>query len=330
MTSLPFKIDYTKPIDVVAVGSWTNFDHIFKVDRLPLPGDTVRIINNIHQVKYIYWGGCALNIITAAAKIGAKTGLVTVVGEDFIESGYNDYLKSLGVDVSGIIIINGEYCGHSFLFTDTHGDAICISHIGVSDNQENYEPNHQVLTKSKVVVISYRFDRFTFQAAKTSYVNGCLVIISGNLITSNRYIEEILQTSHIIICTTHELSILLDYINARGDVSFLFEKGIQAVIETRGLEGSIIHTPGMETHMSAILSQSMIDPVGAGDAFTGGVSAGLSFGWSLEKSVQLGSVIASFVVEAVGSQTNQPTLDKARERLLMHGIELPPHELSSN
>ena len=33
----------TPGFDVVAIGSWTNFDHLLEVTSLPAPGDTVQI-----------------------------------------------------------------------------------------------------------------------------------------------------------------------------------------------------------------------------------------------------------------------------------------------
>jgi nucleoside kinase len=319
----PRSVDRSKPTDVVAVGSWTNFDHLFRVDKLPLPGDTVRIISSIENIETIYWGGCALNNVTAAAKLGAKAGLVTVVGEDFVSRGYYKYLESLDVDVSGLIIVNGGYSGHSFLFADPHGDAICISHVGVSDTQEEYEPDQEALAAAKVVVINYRFDKFTYLAAKYAHLNGSITIASGNLMTSAKYVEEILQVSDILICTSHELTILLQKITQGNDISSLFDIGIQAVIETHGVEGSIIRTLENENKITAILSTSVVDPVGAGDGFAGGVATGLAFGLNLDDAVRLGTVVASHVVEAIGCQTNQPSFFQAKQRLAEWGITLP-------
>lgn len=46
----------------------------------------------------------------------------------------------------------------------------------------------------------------------------------------------------------------------------------------------------------------MINPTGAGDAFRAGLLSGLARGWDVEQSAQLGSGLASFVVETEGTQ----------------------------
>lgn len=320
MTAL--KIDRTKLLDVVAVGSWTNFDHLFQVDRLPMPGDTVQITSPIALIEKTYWGGCAPNNAAAAAKLGAKVGLISVVGDDFTSRGYYGYLASLGVDLSGLIIVRGDHSGHSFLFANPHGDAICISHIGASEKQETFEPDARVLSSGKVVIINYRFDKFTKVAAELAHDAGSFVIASGNLATSTQYAEDILRSTDMLICTKHELQQLLWQLGKDSLQQHLFDMGIQAVIETHGVDGSVIITQEARSEIPAVLSKNVIDPVGAGDGFVGGVATGLAFGYSLEDAVRLGAAVASFVVEAVGCQTNQPSWDQALQRLNEHGISI--------
>jgi len=318
----PLKRDKNKPIDVVAVGSWTNFDHLFRVDKLPNPGDTVRITSNIDSVEKIYWGGCAPNNIVTASRLGAKSSLLSVVGEDFKTKGYFDYLKNIGVDLTGLTIVQSEHSGHSFLFSDTKGDAICISHVGVSDKQGDYEPDANILSMSKVLVCNYQFDLFTSKSAEVVHNAGGFVITSGNLATSSAYAIEILLNTDLLICTSHELDLLLEILKKNTIYSNLFDFNIQAIIETRGVKGSVIRSRDSEIKIPAIISSNVIDPVGAGDAFAGAIATGLAFGWNIINSVKLGSAVASFVVEAIGCQTNLPSLDKAVERLKQNGVYL--------
>ena len=75
-------------LDIVAVGSWTNFDHIFMVNSLPEPGGTVEISSPIERIQSTSFGGCAPNNVAAAATLGFSTGLISVVGDDYLRSGY--------------------------------------------------------------------------------------------------------------------------------------------------------------------------------------------------------------------------------------------------
>ena len=45
-----------------------------------------------------------------------------------------------------------------------------------------------------------------------------------------------------------------------------------------------------------------MDPTGVGDSFRSGFVAGLAWGLSLERCAQLGSMIATYVIETMGTQ----------------------------
>jgi sugar/nucleoside kinase (ribokinase family) len=318
MSRLP--ITPSKPLDVVAVGSWTNVDHLFRVDRLPAPGDTVQIAGPIASVEATYWGGCAPNNAAAAATLGASSALIGVVGRDFRDRGNQDHLQTLGVDLRGVIVFDDDLSGHSFLFSDPTGAAICLSHLGASARQEEFEPDASLIAAAKVVVVNYRFDRFTLRAAELAKASGARVVVSGNLATGPAVAAGMVGAADILVCTRHELDQLLGVLDleARAD---LFPLGIQALVETHGKDGCIIWMPDREEHVPAVPA-NVVDTTGAGDGFVGGFATGLARGLSLVASARLGAAVASFVVEAVGCQTNLPTYEQVVERLGAMGWEL--------
>lgn len=311
-----------KSIDVVAVGSWTNFDHLFRVDQLPMPGDTVQIISAIDSVERIYWGGCAPNNAVAAAKLGASAALVSVVGRDFRDRGYQSYLESLGVDLRGTIILEDTLCGHSFMFSEPSGNTICISHIGAATFQAQQFPDADVVASAKVAVINYIFDDFTLQAARIASGSGCRVILSGALMTAPKYAQAMVQSAEILVCTEHELDQLCTHLRLKHKTD-LFDLGVRALVATRGKDGSLLSTPEGKVLIPVAKPERVVDPVGAGDAFVGGLATGLAFGLPLETALKLGAVVASFVIEAEGCQTNLPTHQQASTRLQhVFGISL--------
>jgi adenosine kinase len=48
--------------------------------------------------------------------------------------------------------------------------------------------------------------------------------------------------------------------------------------------------------------KAKVDPTGVGDSFRSGFVAGLAWGLSLERCAQLGSMIATYVIETTGTQ----------------------------
>src|SRR3990170_7191306 len=203
-------VDPRKPCDVVAAGAWTNFDHLSRLEQLPRPGDTVTLASPIEKVEAVYFGGCAPNTVAAAARLGARTGLVSVVGEDFVERGQSAYYTAMGVDLVGLKIVAGMRCGHSYIFTDSRGDSMTFSHLGVAERLDDYHPEEQQLSNTRVLVLNYRFGRFSLECARIGLEAGAVVIVSGSLATAPEHAAAILGSAHIVVCNQHEVDLLMD------------------------------------------------------------------------------------------------------------------------
>ena len=301
-------------LDVVAVGSWTNFDHLLEVTSLPAPGDTVQICSPVEDLERVYFGGCAPNVAVAAARLGARSALVSVVGEDFSSRGYAAHLDECGVDRQAVQVIPGERCGHSFLFRDSAGDSVCLSQIGVAARQEAFRPDPSTVAAARVAVITYRFDRFTLKAAELARAGGARVILSGALATAPELAAAFIARANMLVCTEHELARLVSLLALDG-AHALLETGLSAIVCTRGAAGAVWQTSTSRGRVPAVAARRVVDSSGAGDGFVAGLALGLAQGHELTDAIRLGASVASFVVEAVGCQTNLPSLPMAQARL---------------
>ena len=304
----------TPEFDVVSVGSWTNLDHLLEVTSLPMPGDMVQIRSPVDEVERVYSGGCAPNVAVGAARLGARAALVSVVGDDFRTRGYSAYLDERGVDQRAVQLIANERCGHSFLFHDASDDSVCISQIGVAARQEAYAPDPATVASGNVVVVTCRFDRFTFRAAVLARTGGARMILSGALATAPALAAAFIATSDILVCTEHELTQLVSLLVC-VEACPLLEMGLSAIVRTRGAAGVSWQTAGSNASSPAIAPRRVVDPTGAADGFVAGLAAGMARGQALPGAIRLGASVASFVVEAVGCQTNLPTMPEALARL---------------
>jgi adenosine kinase len=72
---------------------------------------------------------------------------------------------------------------------------------------------------------------------------------------------------------------------------------------TRGRDGATILRRDEEPiEVSIAATVERVDPTGVGDAFRAGFLSGLAWELSLERCAQLGSTLASYVLETVGTQ----------------------------
>jgi adenosine kinase len=78
---------------------------------------------------------------------------------------------------------------------------------------------------------------------------------------------------------------------------------VQTRVITKGKDGVLIATRGERPIEVAIANEvRKADPTGVGDAFRAGFLTGLAWGLPHERSAQLGSMLATYVVETVGTQ----------------------------
>src|SRR5205814_3296656 len=74
-------------------------------------------------------------------------------------------------------------------------------------------------------------------------------------------------------------------------------------ITTHGAEGAVIDRRGEKPHQVGVVpARSLTDPTGGGDAFRAGFLAGRSWGLPLERSAEVGSLLATLCLESVGPQ----------------------------
>ncbi|HZU50194.1 MAG TPA: PfkB family carbohydrate kinase, partial [Mycobacterium sp.] len=64
----------------------------------------------------------------------------------------------------------------------------------------------------------------------------------------------------------------------------------------------LVDPDGGVIHVDVVPETSQVDPTGVGDAFRAGFLTGRSAGLSLERSAQLGSLVAVLVLESTGTQ----------------------------
>ena len=75
--------------DLLSIGH-TAFDYIIYVNEFPAP-NTSALIKKMKNLN----GGAAANVAVVGSTLGLKMGLVSAVGNDFIDSKYQKYCISI-------------------------------------------------------------------------------------------------------------------------------------------------------------------------------------------------------------------------------------------
>ena len=101
--------------DLLVVGS-ANADQVIGVERRPGAGETV-----LGSDLAVHPGGKGANQAVAAARLGARTGLLARVGDDAYGRLLLDSQREAGVDTVGVLV-GGAPTGVALITVDPSGD----------------------------------------------------------------------------------------------------------------------------------------------------------------------------------------------------------------
>jgi adenosine kinase len=117
---------------------------------------------------------------------------------------------------------------------------------------------------------------------------------------SGEQVRELIDGAAYLLTNDYEKD-LLESKTGLSDADVLDRVGVR--VTTLGKHGVRITGRGLDPiHVPVAKLNEAYDPTGVGDGFRSGFFAGLSWGLSLERSAQVGSLLAAFVLETLGTQ----------------------------
>ncbi len=111
---------------------------------------------------------------------------------------------------------------------------------------------------------------------------------------------DLARTVDLFVPSQEELAVLADAADPPAGLGYLAAAGVAAAVVKAGPAGAYLLTGGRITHVPA-LDVQVTDSTGAGDAFCGGLAAGIARGLSMRESVGLGAAVAGTAITGSGS-----------------------------
>jgi sugar/nucleoside kinase (ribokinase family) len=292
---------------LISVAGHTAIDHICRVLSLPAKNSSTAITDH-----HIFYGGGAANIAVGIARLGGHAALISAVGEDFQGSKYETWLESLGVRLD-LFRIRDAVTPTAFMFTDDDGDQITFFEWGASRAFSHLDPPY--LPFVHMATADPIFNVKMAEKAEFSSFDPGQDLYRYNADQLTRILDRI----SILFANQHEVEGMCRILGTQqGDLA----DRVPMAIFTKGKAGSSLFVKGDETDVPA-LPVSMVDPTGAGDAFRAGFLTGYARGLPPLICTQIGTVTASFVVEAAGCQTNLPGWETMKSRYQKHfGLDI--------
>ncbi len=304
----------------ILVSGAINWDTILFVDRLPKPGEELKVMKVISVP-----GGKAANTAVAVAKILGtdSVGIIGMLGVDDIAERQIKLLQEEGVDTSLIFRQKEMISGQAYVIVDNKGEDMILTHQSAN---LAIRPEHvmqpEVLSaidkSTTIIVIDPPLD-IAGSLITTGRTTGKNVIWSPALLTNY-------GISGLQIYMTHVNYLILNQQEARSLTSM--EDGVQAcikisnsirgrnVVVTLGDGGCMICTDGRSTmvppmHLSSS-SLKVVSTAGAGDTFVGAFAAFKLKGFEDAKALRIANIAAA--LKTTREQTRaSPTYEEIKQ-----------------
>jgi len=274
--------------------------------------DQVHILNVAFLVPEMRreFGGTAGNIAYNLRLLGSDGVPLSTVGSDFEK--YMEWLNAHGINTDFVKPLEDHYTAQAFITTDLDDNQITAFHPGaMGEGHQMHIPTNY----SNAVGIVAPNGRDAMLQHAQEFVDAGIPFIfdpgQGLPMFDGEELAKFVDQASWVAVNDYESQLIQD----RTGLSLeqLAER-VQALIVTRGAEGSWIFTGGERLDIPAAKPDAITDPTGCGDAFRAGLLHGLSQGWDWQQTGQLASVMGSIKVAIAGTQNHAFTMDDLRKR----------------
>jgi len=295
---------------VVVVGAHVQ-GLFFDVRSVPREGETVLASSFDEPLD----GGKATNQAVAAARLGAPTALVTVVGTDERGGRALKFFAAEKIDVSGCFQVEGATDIGIVLLPPSRIPAI----VSVLDrNRELDAPRVReagsIIRSASVVVCALEAPQEAATAAfEIAHEAGALTIL--NPAPAAELTAQLLAVTDVLVPNEHEAAVLAGREGSPADLAGLLarELPVRIVVVTAGSEGAFVAVEDGTVEQVAAPSVAVVDTTGAGDAFIGAFASRLQQRWSTMDAAAFGVRAASVSVMRPGTMDAFPTTDDLAE-----------------
>jgi len=255
-------------------------------------------------------GGVAANIGFGMGVLGEKPILVAAVGSDFAE--YQAWLEKHGVDCDHVHISKTAHTARFMCTTDQEQNQIASFYPGAMSESieldlakisekvggvdlvligaDDPEAMRKHTVACKALGIPFVADP-SQQLPRLDSEQTIDVVDGAKYLFNNEYEATLIEQR-----TGWSVDEVLEHVGVR--------------VTTMGSKGArITSKDGLDISVPVAQEKSIKDPTGVGDAFRAGFLTGLGWGLSPQRCAEVGSLLATYVIETIGTQ--EYLLDKS-------------------
>lgn len=317
--------------DIIVVGSY-NLDFTFSCNEFPRPGQTVPGTMRTGH------GGKGSNQAVAAARAGGRVTFVGAVGDDLFGTAARAFHAQEGIDWQACIH-PGAATGSAAILLNGEGENQIVVAGGANLGLRPEELPPEIFNATRLFVCQLEIDpRTTLSVLQRARASGSAALLNPAPMRSDLD-AALFAAATLLVPNETEFLQLLSAFHPEGH-RFQDVAGLEAVppstihawcrafgwgdwVITLGSRGCLVSTRQGWWRLPAYDRIPVVDTVGAGDAFIGGLSVAWSGGQDLPAACAFASAVAALSVTKPGAAPAMPHRSEIDAFLAERGLLQP-------
>jgi fructokinase len=285
------------------------------------------------DVFHRHLGGAPCNVAVGLARLGARVGLMTLVGPDAFGTFVRDRLAAEGIDVRGVGVHRTAKTGVTFVSVGAHGERsfLFFRHPSADQMIAEHDVDEAVIARAHVLHVgSSTMAREPSRAATLKAIEvarraGCLISTDPNWrahlwenpAVAAPMLQRLVEQCDVVKISDDELAPLTGVSDPEAGAKKLRALGCPLVVVTLGARGCYVESAAGSDWLPGEHVE-VVDTTGAGDGFVAGMlstlvplfrsgkkPADLSLD-EIRAACRTGNKIGAAVVTALGATTGLP------------------------
>lgn len=250
-------------------------------------------------------GGSAANTIHGLASLGTKCGYLGKVGKDELGTFYAKDFSDAGVNTN--LLTSTTVTGRAYTFITPDGERTFATYLGaaieLTANELNPTifNNYNLLHIEGYLVQNPELIENALKIAKNKGMKTSLDLASYNVVESSHdFLYRIIPKYVDIVFANEEEAKAYTGKEPSSALSEIADQCEMAIVKT-GKNGSMIQS-GSNKYDIGIFPVNQLDTTGAGDQYAAGFLFGLLNNLPMDKSGEIGALLAARVIENYGAR----------------------------
>ena len=257
-------------------------------------------------------GDSAANTMSGLARLGAKSGFLTMMGNDEMGQFFTNEMTRTGVEM--LALKSDTPTGRVIAMVTPDGERTFATCLGASielspdDIKPELFDNWDIFYIEGYLVANTDMLRKAISTAKDKGLKIAIDLASYNVVEESRdFLLELVNNYVNIVFANEQEALALTGMEPENALHYIAERCEIAVVKI-GAKGAYIQR-GDEIVTIPPMKADVVDTTGAGDMWAAGFLAGLVKGENLQKCGMMGAIVAKNIIEVMGAKMDDERWD---------------------